>query len=293
MSSVSRTPRGLPANPRPRAKSATKPPVPPESKYQPHDALSLPTNPRARRPSIPREQMLDSDWNPSQKPRRRNDLSGARNARSSGNSSPTSSSGSSFGARDNRSQASSRTSLQSDEGRQGKESGSDANSYLPSRDSTDNDSPTANAKDTGFVWNRVAEVASVFTQEFSKVWATGLLPVGTTADTEEGESHLTLVMRAYHLSKARTPSELPDWLFSDRERGQVGLLRSPPNDAARTDPAQQAQRDSRPDNHGSKNLGPYPKDSTRPRTTPPARFSGSDRLRSIREDRRKASGTQI
>lgn len=102
-------------------------------------------------------------------------------------------------------------------------------------------------------------------------------------------------MRAYHLSKARTPSELPDWLFSDRERGEVGLLRSdPPNDgsqAARTDPA---QRRDRPENHSSKNLGPYLKGSTKSRTTPSARFpvtsSGSDRLRSIRE---KAPGTRI
>lgn len=102
-------------------------------------------------------------------------------------------------------------------------------------------------------------------------------------------------MRAYHLSKARTPSELPDWLFSDKERGQVGLLRfDPPNDgsqAARTYPAQ------RRENHSSKNLGAYSKGSMIPRTTPSARFpvtsSSSERLRSIREDRRKAPGTRI
>ena len=45
-----------------------------------------------------------------------------------------------------------------------------------------NSSPsTANARDNGLAWTRVAEVASVFTQELSKVWAT---PVGSTADTE-------------------------------------------------------------------------------------------------------------
>jgi hypothetical protein len=140
MSSASRIPRGLPANPRPRAKSAARPPAPPpESRFHPHDALSLPANPRTRRPPISREQVLDTDWNPSQKPRRRNDLYGTRSALSSGNSSPTSSSGSSFGARGNYSYASSRTALQSDEGRQRTELGSGADTYLPSRESTDNE----------------------------------------------------------------------------------------------------------------------------------------------------------
>jgi len=96
-------------------------------------------------------------------------------------------------------------------------------------------------------------------------------------------------MRAYHLSKARTLSELPDWLFSDRERGQLGLVRSnPPNDgsqAGSTD-AQQAQRRNRPENHSSKNLEPYPRGL---KTTPSAIFppisSGSDGLKKIREDR--------
>jgi hypothetical protein len=51
-----------------------------------------------------------------------------------------------------------------------------------------NSSPTANARDNGFAWTRVAEVASVFTQELSKVWATGLIPAGITVDTE-GTTH--------------------------------------------------------------------------------------------------------
>lgn len=141
MSSTSLITRGLPSNPRPRAKSAARPPVPPsESRFHPHNALSLPANPRARRPSIPREQVPDTDWNPSQKPRPRNNLYGARSALPSGNSSPTSStSGSSFGASGNYSYASSKTTLPSDEGRQSTESGSGADIYLPYRESTDNE----------------------------------------------------------------------------------------------------------------------------------------------------------
>lgn len=38
----------------------------------------------------------------------------------------------------------------------------------------------------------------------------------------EDDSHLLKVMRAYHLSKVKNPSDLPDWLFSARERGGKG-----------------------------------------------------------------------
>lgn len=133
MSSLSRNPRGLPANPRLRAESAARPPVPP------HDPISLPANPRVRRPSIRREQVLDTDWNPSQKTRRGNELYGTRSARSLGNSSPISSSRSSSRSRGNYSHASSRTTLQSDDGIQHRETGSGADANLPTRHSTDNE----------------------------------------------------------------------------------------------------------------------------------------------------------
>lgn len=42
------------------------------------------------------------------------------------------------------------------------------------------------AKDlAGLAWGRVAEVANVFTQEVSKVWANGLAPLGGHADGVE------------------------------------------------------------------------------------------------------------
>ena len=43
----------------------------------------------------------------------------------------------------------------------------------------------------------------------------------------EDDSHLLKVMRAYHLNKAQTRDELPDWLFDEKERGRFALLRSP------------------------------------------------------------------
>ena len=42
----------------------------------------------------------------------------------------------------------------------------------------------------------------------------------------EDDHHLLKVMRAYHLNKARTREELPDWLFDEKERGLVVPWRS-------------------------------------------------------------------
>lgn len=39
------------------------------------------------------------------------------------------------------------------------------------------------------------------------------------------ESRLTRAMKAYHLEKARDPSDLPEWLFEEHERRPVGRLR--------------------------------------------------------------------
>lgn len=40
------------------------------------------------------------------------------------------------------------------------------------------------------------------------------------AETPAGqESRLTRALKVYHLGKARDPTELPDWLFDERERG--------------------------------------------------------------------------
>ncbi|GLB34992.1 hypothetical protein LshimejAT787_0205570 [Lyophyllum shimeji] len=68
------------------------------------------------------------------------------------------------------------------------------------------------------IWSRVATMASTLTVSVSKAWAANL----TTSAGEETppgqESRLTRVMKAYHLEKARDPSDLPPWLFDERER---------------------------------------------------------------------------
>lgn len=68
------------------------------------------------------------------------------------------------------------------------------------------------------IWNRVAATASVLTINVNKTWYSRIV----TSDEEETapgrDSHLIRVMKAYHLAKARHPSDLPDWLFDERER---------------------------------------------------------------------------
>lgn len=118
----------------------------------------------------------------------------------------------------------------------------------------------------------------------------------------EDESHLTRVMRAYHLSKARTPAELPDWLFSERERGQGGLLRSSDKPDSHGDggqgqsvSSQPVQRRNRPaygDSTVSLGERSRQKQDAQGTATKPlvaqAKLSGSDRLKQLRELRRNA-----
>jgi len=135
---------------------------------------------------------------------------------SSSTSSSTSSESSAFWVRDHHSRASSRTTVRSDENWDYQLAESKQGPY-PNITASETSSTFAESE-YGYVWNRVTAVASVLTQEVSRVWTTGL---GTGDDDfVEDDAHLNRVMRAYHLSKARIPQELPDWLFNERERGQ-------------------------------------------------------------------------
>jgi len=169
-----------------------------------------------------------------------------------------------------------------------------------------NESAFASYTDTGLVWTRVTEAASALTQEVSKVWATGisLAPLGNgeDEDTQGGESHLTKVMRAYHLSKARTPAELPEWLFSERERGLKGTLRpDPPSNRSQGVPslAQPAERRNRrdayhpelpPASERSSQKPPHVSNFTAP--VQPRAVGGTDRLKMMREHKRNANNAQ-
>jgi len=101
-------------------------------------------------------------------------------------------------------------------------------------------------------------------------------------------------MRAYHLSKARTPSELPEWLFSERERGQGGLSRSDPRndgDEVKAGPTQPVQRRNRPEMSYQEDTPRLATQSKSIKTAMPlgqGKVSGADRLKQMRSLRRTA-----
>ncbi|KAJ7582752.1 hypothetical protein C8J56DRAFT_1055788 [Mycena floridula] len=67
------------------------------------------------------------------------------------------------------------------------------------------------------LWNRVASAAGL-TVSVSKAWAANIVTY-SGEDTPPGkESRLTRAMKAYHLSKASSPADLPPWLFEPHER---------------------------------------------------------------------------
>jgi len=68
------------------------------------------------------------------------------------------------------------------------------------------------------LWNRVASAANTLTINVSKAWAAGLFSDDGEVTPTGGESRLTLALKNYHLSKAKTASDLPSWLFSEEER---------------------------------------------------------------------------
>lgn len=85
------------------------------------------------------------------------------------------------------------------------------------------------------LWNRVAAAASVLTVNVNKAWYSRIgasdeeggctsiitfhfLKFSITETAPGRDSHLIRVMKTYHLAKARHPSDLPDWLFDERER---------------------------------------------------------------------------
>lgn len=69
------------------------------------------------------------------------------------------------------------------------------------------------------IWGRVTAAAGALTINVSKAWETGSISALDGEATPPGqESRLTRAMKAYHLQRARSPSDLPDWLFDESER---------------------------------------------------------------------------
>ncbi|KAH9901310.1 hypothetical protein C8Q73DRAFT_742891 [Cubamyces lactineus] len=76
------------------------------------------------------------------------------------------------------------------------------------------------------LWTSITSVASNLTISVSKAWSTNVATYSGEETPVGGESRLTRAMKAYHISKARDPSDLPEWLFDERERGVRSHLTS-------------------------------------------------------------------
>ncbi|KAK7014899.1 hypothetical protein R3P38DRAFT_2998276 [Favolaschia claudopus] len=112
--------------------------------------------------------------------------------------------------------ASSRTSFEDDEPDY-KPSARSARSRPSIRE--DSPPPGTNYNETGdTLWSRIATTASSLTVNVSKAWATNITTFAGEETPPGQESRLTRAMKAYHLEKARDPSDLPAWLFDEKER---------------------------------------------------------------------------
>ncbi|KAF7322942.1 hypothetical protein HMN09_00073700 [Mycena chlorophos] len=68
------------------------------------------------------------------------------------------------------------------------------------------------------LWSKVASAASSLTVNVGKAWTTNVATFSGEETPPGQESRLTRAMKAYHIEKARDPSDLPAWLFDERER---------------------------------------------------------------------------
>lgn len=128
--------------------------------------------------------------------------------------------------------ASSRTSLE-DEPEPLKETGREWGGWLRQRTAAvhepehvdyegGDDEPPVQAGYGLSLWSRVATAANTLTVNVSQAWASNITAHSGEQTPPGEESHLTRAMKAYHLEKARDPTDLPPWLFEEHERRPLG-----------------------------------------------------------------------
>jgi len=165
------------------------------------------------------------------------------------------------------------------------------------RDDRPNDAPV---EGHGYdIWGSITAVASKLTINVSQAWEKSIQAADGEITPAGQESRLTKALKAYHLAKARSPSDLPPWLFDEHERG--GRSRS----RAQSEPEHEDYEDRfNPDRYPEP---PRPRGGFRdiydsaPKTTrtPPkssasetgAPSKATDRLRQIRDAKRSAVQT--
>ncbi|GJE87212.1 hypothetical protein PsYK624_032950 [Phanerochaete sordida] len=102
-------------------------------------------------------------------------------------------------------------------------------SFTSVEDSADPDEKAPPALAPGFdssLWGRVAAAAGNLSVNINRAWEANIgLSSGEVTPPGE-ESRLSKAIKAYHIEKARDPSDLPEWLFSERERGVRAAARA-------------------------------------------------------------------
>lgn len=131
------------------------------------------------------------------------------------------------------------------------------------------------------LWARVAAAAGSLTVNVTKAIETSVANHDGEDTPAGGESRITVALKEYYISRARSGSDLPEWLFNERERRVMGDTR--PTHAP-------TDRDQSRRNYQGADHEP----ASRPRAVPPAREASgthgveskaSTRLRAMREAR--------
>ncbi|KAI0695911.1 hypothetical protein BC835DRAFT_1414595 [Cytidiella melzeri] len=90
------------------------------------------------------------------------------------------------------------------------------------------------------LWGRLQSAATNLSINVSKSWeSNGGLSSGEVTPPGQ-ESRITQALKAYHIAKASRPSDLPEWLFDEKERGVASRLAS---EVARTATSDNSTRD--------------------------------------------------
>ncbi|THH12755.1 hypothetical protein EW146_g7398 [Bondarzewia mesenterica] len=158
------------------------------------------------------------------------------------------------------------------------------------------------------LWSRVADAASNLTVSVGQAWSYNVQVYSGEQTPPGQESRLTRAMKAYHLEKARDPSDLPEWLFDESERraaggrGSVNRRDDREENYGREEPSSLPQR-----SRGLRDIydaaaaapsGSYARSDSggyRSRTTSPTNDGGlgaskaGDRLKALRDAKRNAA----
>jgi len=152
------------------------------------------------------------------------------------------------------------------------------------------------------LWGRIASAAGTLGVDVGRAWTTNVA-VRSGEETPPGEdSRLTRAMKAYHIEKARDPSDLPEWLFEEHERRPAGRSRFVTRQNSRDDDYEEPTHPSR--SRGLREIydtAAAPSSSSRPpgnsdRSTP-NRFANestgpskaTNRLKALRDAKRQNS----